>query len=83
MDIIDSKADIFSFGLVIYETLALVPPHTLELDAALGEELDSSHDLSTETEKMQRKQLDFSADESKGGPVEMDEQTDNDMSTEV
>ncbi|BFF94875.1 lymphokine-activated killer T-cell-originated protein kinase-like [Drosophila madeirensis] len=32
--ILDSKADIFSFGLVIYETLALVPPHTLNMDFA-------------------------------------------------
>ncbi|XP_034666813.1 lymphokine-activated killer T-cell-originated protein kinase-like [Drosophila subobscura] len=32
--ILNSKADIFSFGLVIYETLALVPPHTLNMDFA-------------------------------------------------
>ncbi|KAM7362084.1 lymphokine-activated killer T-cell-originated protein kinase [Cochliomyia hominivorax] len=31
-DVIDSKAEIFSFGLIIYETIALVPPHTLSLD---------------------------------------------------
>lgn len=29
-DIVDSKAEIFSFGLIIYETIALVPPHTLQ-----------------------------------------------------
>lgn len=31
LEIIDCKADIFSFGLIIYETISLVPPHTLDL----------------------------------------------------
>lgn len=30
-EIIDCKADIFSFGLIIYETVSLVPPHTLDI----------------------------------------------------
>ncbi|SPP81807.1 lymphokine-activated killer T-cell-originated protein kinase-like [Drosophila guanche] len=36
--VLNSKADIFSFGLVIYETLALVLPHTLNMDFAEDKE---------------------------------------------
>ncbi|XP_004521003.1 lymphokine-activated killer T-cell-originated protein kinase isoform X1 [Ceratitis capitata] len=31
LEVIDCKADIFSFGLIIYETIALAPPHTLDI----------------------------------------------------
>ncbi|XP_017870311.1 PREDICTED: lymphokine-activated killer T-cell-originated protein kinase [Drosophila arizonae] len=55
VDIIDSKADIFSFGLIIYETLALVPPHTLELDAAFN----SSSIIDLENSQEQRRQLNY------------------------
>lgn len=37
-EIIDSKAEIFSFGLIIYETIALVPPHTLEMNDSVEDE---------------------------------------------
>lgn len=45
LEIIDCKADIFSFGLIIYETIALVPPHTLDI----GDNADES--ISVELEK--------------------------------
>ncbi|XP_013117362.2 lymphokine-activated killer T-cell-originated protein kinase [Stomoxys calcitrans] len=43
-DVIDSKADIFSLGLIIYETIALTPPHMLARD-------DSESYLETSTEE--------------------------------
>ncbi|XP_020800898.1 lymphokine-activated killer T-cell-originated protein kinase [Drosophila serrata] len=82
VEIIDSKADIFSFGLVIYETLALVPPHTLELDAALGQDLENSHDLTAvDHEHLQRKLLNYS-DVEANGEATADPSNDTEMSHE-
>ncbi|KAH8289759.1 hypothetical protein KR054_010474 [Drosophila jambulina] len=81
VEIIDSKADIFSFGLVIYETLALVPPHTLELDAALGEDLENSHDL-TDHEKLQRKLLNYSDTEAEMMPQQAEDNDDEESEEE-
>lgn len=39
-DVIDSKSEIFSLGLVIYETITLRPPHLLEITADDDEEND-------------------------------------------
>ncbi|XP_050330827.1 lymphokine-activated killer T-cell-originated protein kinase [Bactrocera neohumeralis] len=45
VEVIDCKADIFSFGLIIYETISLVPPHTLFMGETSDRENSNSSNL--------------------------------------
>ncbi|XP_073828511.1 lymphokine-activated killer T-cell-originated protein kinase [Musca autumnalis] len=65
---IDSKADIFSLGLIIYETIALIPPHSRKLDDTENEKGDDEEVITESEEENSLDQSDFtlgSMDESR------------------
>lgn len=55
-DVIDCKADIFSFGLIIYEAISLHPPHTMNLN--------DDDDEEEEPEEIDKENSDVSMNES-------------------
>lgn len=59
-DIINNKAEIFSFGLIIYETITLVPPHTLNLkDSEIEIVSDDEENKTLNDSDVQKKPGDF------------------------
>lgn len=59
-ELVSTKSEIFSFGLILYECIALVPPHMLELKAApVSQKALDFDDIDDEDEEEEEDDLDF------------------------